>query len=526
MESQSHFPLTMREAGQSGRSQRKAVFVSISKSPKRYERLFCRRVTARFKRSCVVLIAITLSIVLVMYSSLPEIVSPPSRSNLTEVVKVPETGAGDGDIPPKVAVPKDEKVKSGDQKVKPGDQKVKQGDQKVKPVDQKVKQGGQKVKPGDYSAAKTPEKGVQGGGNDGGVPKVVKTPDELEKRPKVLKPIDVDAEADNVEKVLSAVHVPPESKSILPVHTRERRMRLIGRLNKKYLDGGSITMAIQVETSGGLTQKRLEVGSRCRIINDLKKADIFVKETRGVKPVRNHKNQVIAGFNMEPRGYNVPKCRAWYKKEKTLDEWDIAMDYSRYADIQISYFRIYYMSYLSKLKVPDPTKRLGIVWRSSACFCSSWGRDKYVEDLSKLIEIHRPGKCLSSKMNNGKKVPAELDQYNFALAFENSRLEGYITEKLFHPMFRYNLVPVYIGAPDISDYIPEDAFVNANGLKPEELAAKLKRIQKNSSLYTEFFEWRKRPMPARFQKLLDDSKSTELDRLCRFVCNYSDSESG
>eukprot|EP01083_Nonionella_stella_P174163 602981_1 len=469
MEARSHLPLTMREAGQSGRSQRKAVFVSISKSLKRYERLFCRRVTARFKRSCVVLIAITLSIVLVMYSSLPEIGSPTSRSNLKEVVKVPETGARDGGIPSEVAVPGDQKVKPGNEKLKPGDQKV---------------------KPGDDSAAKTPEKGDQGGGNAGGVPKVVKTPDELEKRPKVLKPIDVDAEADNVEKVLSAVHVPPESKSILPVHTRERRMRLIGRLNKKYLDGGSITMAIQVETSGGLTQKRLEVGSRCRIINDLKKADIFVKETRGVKPVRNHKNQVIAGFNMEPRGYNVPKCRAWYKKEKTLDEWDIAMDYSRYADIQISYFRIYYMSYLSKLKVPDPTKRLGIVWRSSACFCSSWGRDKYVEDLSKLIEIHRPGKCLSSKMNNGKKVPAELDQYNFALAFENSRLEGYITEKLFHPMFRYNLVPVYIGAPDISDYIPEDAFVNANGLKPEELAAKLKRIQKNSSLYTEFFEWR------------------------------------
>eukprot|EP01083_Nonionella_stella_P174164 602982_1 len=186
MEARSHLPLTMREAGQSGRSQRKAVFVSISKSLKRYERLFCRRVTARFKRSCVVLIAITLSIVLVMYSSLPEIGSPTSRSNLKEVVKVPETGARDGGIPSEVAVPGDQKVKPGNEKLKPGDQKV---------------------KPGDDSAAKTPEKGDQGGGNAGGVPKVVKTPDELEKRPKVLKPIDVDAEADNVEKGSSSIAV-------------------------------------------------------------------------------------------------------------------------------------------------------------------------------------------------------------------------------------------------------------------------------------------------------------------------------
>jgi len=52
-----------------------------------------------------------------------------------------------------------------------------------------------------------------------------------------------------------------------------------------------------------------------------------------------------------------------------------------------------------------------------------------------------------------------LGKYKFALCFENSILKGWITEKLFDCFFA-GTVPVYWGAPDVTDYIPENAFID------------------------------------------------------------------
>ena len=54
---------------------------------------------------------------------------------------------------------------------------------------------------------------------------------------------------------------------------------------------------------------------------------------------------------------------------------------------------------------------------------------------------------------------ATLRQYRFALAIENTRFTGYVSEKLFDCIFA-GTIPIYDGAPDISDYIPADAFID------------------------------------------------------------------
>jgi hypothetical protein len=59
-------------------------------------------------------------------------------------------------------------------------------------------------------------------------------------------------------------------------------------------------------------------------------------------------------------------------------------------------------------------------------------------------------------------APAKLDtlsQYRFALAFENTRFPGYVSEKLFDCLFA-GCIPVYYGAPDIEWYVPTEAFVD------------------------------------------------------------------
>ena len=56
---------------------------------------------------------------------------------------------------------------------------------------------------------------------------------------------------------------------------------------------------------------------------------------------------------------------------------------------------------------------------------------------------------------------AETYHYHkFALSLENTKnVPGYITEKIFD-CFKYGIVPIYWGAPDVKDYIPENCFID------------------------------------------------------------------
>lgn len=52
-----------------------------------------------------------------------------------------------------------------------------------------------------------------------------------------------------------------------------------------------------------------------------------------------------------------------------------------------------------------------------------------------------------------------LGQYRFAICFENSVLKGWMTEKLFDCFFA-GTVPVYWGAPDVTDWVPAECFID------------------------------------------------------------------
>lgn len=52
-----------------------------------------------------------------------------------------------------------------------------------------------------------------------------------------------------------------------------------------------------------------------------------------------------------------------------------------------------------------------------------------------------------------------LGNYTFVICFENLILKGWITEKIFDCFFA-GTIPIYLGAPDIEDYIPKDCFID------------------------------------------------------------------
>jgi hypothetical protein len=60
-----------------------------------------------------------------------------------------------------------------------------------------------------------------------------------------------------------------------------------------------------------------------------------------------------------------------------------------------------------------------------------------------------------------------ISHYKFCLCLENASAPGYITEKIFD-CFIAGTVPLYKGAPNISNYIHEDCFVDLNKFQTDE----------------------------------------------------------
>ncbi|NGX47910.1 MAG: hypothetical protein K1000chlam3_01295 [Chlamydiae bacterium] len=66
--------------------------------------------------------------------------------------------------------------------------------------------------------------------------------------------------------------------------------------------------------------------------------------------------------------------------------------------------------------------------------------------------------------------------YKFTICYENCNLPGYISEKIFD-CFAAGSIPIYLGAPNIEEYIPKDCFIDwRDFFSLEELYAFLKNM--------------------------------------------------
>lgn len=75
---------------------------------------------------------------------------------------------------------------------------------------------------------------------------------------------------------------------------------------------------------------------------------------------------------------------------------------------------------------------------------------------------------LINKSNRGKiKKKNILYNYKFSICYENSSsYNGYITEKIFDAFF-YGNIPIYLGAPNITKYIPSNCFIDRRRFKDQ-----------------------------------------------------------
>lgn len=160
-------------------------------------------------------------------------------------------------------------------------------------------------------------------------------------------------------------------------------------------------------------------------------------------------------------------------------------------------------------------------------------RTEYLQQLMKSIPVHSYGGCLKNReepvMEVDKRWPHVaqkrarkikiLSNYKFYLAFENSQVEDYVSEKAFESLFA-GAIPIYRGAERISLFMPsKESYIDANKMAPHQVAAIVKKLENDEDLYNNYMAYKSKPISQQFHQIALDS-FTHPNVMCR-LCEYA-----
>ena len=132
-----------------------------------------------------------------------------------------------------------------------------------------------------------------------------------------------------------------------------------------------------------------------------------------------------------------------------------------------------------------------VAWMASHCPTQT-RREELVKELSKHIKVDMYGDCGSISCSKGELCEDTFRQYKFYLAFENSMCNDYVTEKAWLGLLFY-MVPLVLGAGSDSykRVLPPNSYIDVTEFKTvKELAAYLKQLDEDSTLYEAYHAWR------------------------------------
>ncbi|XP_028765887.1 glycoprotein 3-alpha-L-fucosyltransferase A isoform X2 [Neltuma alba] len=192
--------------------------------------------------------------------------------------------------------------------------------------------------------------------------------------------------------------------------------------------------------------------------------------------------------------------------------YDIVMTTSLSSDVPVGYFS--WAEY--DIMAPVQPKNESAL---AAAFISNCGAPNFrleaLEALEKMnIKIDSYGGCHRNRDERVDKVEA-LKRYKFSLAFENSNVEDYVTEKFFQSLVAGS-VPVVVGAPNIQDFAPSSgSFLHIRQLKDVGSVAKtMKMLAENPQAYSQYLRWKYEGPSDSFKALLDMAVVHSSCRLC------------
>ncbi|XP_035670295.1 alpha-(1,3)-fucosyltransferase 7-like [Branchiostoma floridae] len=157
------------------------------------------------------------------------------------------------------------------------------------------------------------------------------------------------------------------------------------------------------------------------------------------------------------------------------------------------------------------------VWFVSNCY-KYLPRFAFAKELLKHMDLDIFGKCGKDIVCPEKGYDCSdsiIKQYKFYLAFESYHCREYITEKFWRNALENEAVPIVLGPPkcDYEQIAPPNSFIHVDDFEsPEDLAAYLKRLDKDKELYNQYLKWRALPIPT--ESIFSDFGSAWC-RLCK-----------
>jgi hypothetical protein len=166
-----------------------------------------------------------------------------------------------------------------------------------------------------------------------------------------------------------------------------------------------------------------------------------------VDPLPYSRDEVIIG------GFDERKFLVLINRNARMNPWKVA--FARFAQImrpfstfdprEIYYDRLNAIKYFSRH--PKGFDLYGHFW------------DRPIQFVSERTQKIFRGPIQASYRGEVDDKMKLLQNYKFSICFENTIFGGYVTEKIFDSMFA-GCIPVYFGAPDIADFVPENTFID------------------------------------------------------------------
>lgn len=232
---------------------------------------------------------------------------------------------------------------------------------------------------------------------------------------------------------------------------------------------------------------------------------------------RKYPGQCWVAWSMESRA-NYPLLAS----PGFMRHFDIVMSYERQADIWTPYLpRERSWRDAKQTAVPDRTEAAAAVLFQSSGVDRS-GRERLVAELARHIPIDSYGNFMRNRRIEGPDLGvqtkrATISRYRFCLAFENSIAPDYVTEKLFDA-FLAGTVPVYLGAPNVAEFAPDNSYVDATQFtSPADLADYLRHLVETPEAYAAYLDWRNKPLPERLVELVARAEVAPFPRLVEMV---------
>jgi len=183
------------------------------------------------------------------------------------------------------------------------------------------------------------------------------------------------------------------------------------------------------------------------------------------------------------------------------------------SDVPVPYFSF---SEYSIQTLPPESQIPASLFLANNCNSLS-NREKLVKELSQKTKLISPSSCMKNvnipfeERRNKQKF---MSLYTFYLAFENQRINDYITEKLWGA-FCAGTIPVYFGAPNIMDHVPYNSIINVDSFNSiDDLAQHMNNILKNSTLKNSYHSWKYKNLPRHFLNKYNISRTHSECRTC------------